>query len=112
MSITIALGVIVMLLLFSSCSGRKKEMAELSLPNVIRCRLWILKGVTTLISDSGITTLSGQYGGMVDLTTVRNHLIGLLRKVYIWKNSILYFILEASIKADTAYYYNQNEFGS
>ena len=54
MSITIALGVMVMLLLFSSCSGRKKEMGAAiterdSLP------VMDTKGVTTLISDSGIT---------------------------------------------------------
>ena len=60
MSITIALRVMVMLLLFSSCSGRKKEMGAAiterdSLP------VMDTKGVTTLISDSG------QYGGVVDL---------------------------------------------
>ena len=54
MSITIALRVMVMLLLFSSCSGRKKEMGAAiterdSLP------VMDTKGVTTLISDSGIT---------------------------------------------------------
>ena len=60
MSITIALRVMVMLLLFSSCSGRKKEMGAAiterdSLP------VMDTKGVTTLISDSG------KYGGVVDL---------------------------------------------
>ena len=50
MSITIALRVMVMLLLFSSCSGRKKEMGAAiterdSLP------VMDTKGVTTLISD-------------------------------------------------------------
>ena len=57
MSITIALRVMVMLLLFSSCSGRKKEMGAAiterdSLP---------------VMDTKGYYPLSGQYGGVVDL---------------------------------------------
>ena len=52
-SITIVLGAMVMLLLFSSCSGRKKELGEAiterdSLP------VMDTRGVTTLVSDSGV----------------------------------------------------------
>ena len=54
MSITITSGVIVMLLLLSSCGGKKKAMGEAiterdSLP------MMTTLGVTTLISDSGVT---------------------------------------------------------
>ena len=54
MSITITFGVIVMLLLLSSCGGKKKAMGEAiterdSLP------MMTTLGVTTLISDSGVT---------------------------------------------------------
>ena len=70
MSITIALGVMVMLLLFSSCSGRKKEMGAAiterdSLP------VMDTKGVKNLIFCSdfrfGHYPLSCQYGGVADL---------------------------------------------
>ena len=54
LSITIVFGTIVMLLLFSSCGGRNKAMADAiterdSLP------VMDTRGVTTLISDSGVT---------------------------------------------------------
>ena len=54
MSITIVLGTIVMLLLFPSCSGKSKAIGEAiterdSLP------MMSTLGVTTLISDSGVT---------------------------------------------------------
>ena len=53
LSITIASMAMVMLLLFSSCSGRKKELGEAiterdSLP------VMDTRGVTTLVSDSGV----------------------------------------------------------
>ena len=54
LSITIAFGVVVMLLLFSACSGRHKDLGNAiterdSLP------VMDTKGVMTLISDSGVT---------------------------------------------------------
>ena len=54
LSITIAFGAVVMLLLFSACSGRHKDMGAAiterdSLP------VMDTKGVMTLISDSGVT---------------------------------------------------------
>ena len=54
MSITITFGVVVMLLLLSSCGGKQKAMGEAiterdSLP------VMTTLGVTTLISDSGVT---------------------------------------------------------
>ena len=54
LSITIAFGAVVMLLLFSACSGRRKDLGNAiterdSLP------VMDTKGVMTLISDSGVT---------------------------------------------------------
>ena len=54
MSITITSGVIVMLLLLSSCGGKKKAVGEAiterdSLP------IMSTAGISTLISDSGVT---------------------------------------------------------
>ena len=54
LSITIAFGAVVMLLLFSACSGRHKDLGNAiterdSLP------VMDTKGVMTLISDSGVT---------------------------------------------------------
>ena len=74
LSITIACGAVVMLLLFSACSGRHKDMGDAiterdSLP------VMDTKGVMTLISDSGVTV----------------------------------FNVEASVKADTAYYYEKQK---
>ena len=53
-SITIAFGAIVMLLSFSSCGGKKKTVGDAITE---RDSLPMMKtlGVTTLISDSGVT---------------------------------------------------------
>ena len=105
MSITIVLGAMVMLLLFSSCSGGKKEMGAAiterdSLP------VMDTRGVTTLVSDSGVTRYR----------IVTEEWLGFDRKnppywafekgVYLEKFDSL-FQVEASIKSDTAYYYNK-----
>ena len=85
LSITIASMAMVMLLLFSSCSGRKKELGEAiterdSLP------VMDTRGVTTLVSDSGVIRYE--------------------KGVYVEKFDSL-FQVEASIEADTAYYYDK-----
>ena len=52
-SITIVLGAMVMLLLFSSCSGRRRGW-EPPLPDAT-LPVMDTRGVTTLVSDSGVT---------------------------------------------------------
>ena len=105
MSITIALRVMVMLLLFSSCSGRKKEMGAAiterdSLP------VMDTKGVTTLISDSGITRYRVNTAEWLIYDRKKPPYWAFEKGIYLEKFDSL-FHTEASIKADTAYYYNK-----
>ena len=107
MSITIALGVMVMLLLFSSCSGRKKEMGAAiterdSLP------VMDTKGVTTLISDSGITRYRVNTAEWLIYDRKNPPYWAFEKGIYLEKFDSV-FHTEASIKADTAYYYNKKE---
>lgn len=106
-SITIVLGTMVMLLLFSSCSGKRKELGAAiterdSLP------VMDTRGVTTLISDSGIT----RYRINTEEWLVFDRKIppywAFEKGVYLEKFDSL-FQVEASIKADTAYFYNKEE---
>ena len=106
MSITITFGVIVMLLLLSSCGGKKKAMGEAiterdSLP------MMTTLGVTTLISDSGVTRYRVNTEEWSVYDRKKPSYWGLLRRAYIWNSSTLSFHIEASIKADTAYYYDK-----
>ena len=105
MSITIALRVMVMLLLFSSCSGRKKEMGAViterdSLP------VMDTKGVTTLISDSGITRYRVNTAEWLIYDRKKPPYWAFEKGVYMEQFDSI-FNVEASIKADTAYYYDK-----
>ena len=98
MSITIALGVMVMLLLFSSCSGRKKDMGAAiterdSLP---------------VISDSGITRYRVNTAEWLIYDRKNPPYWAFEKGIYLEKFDSV-FHTEASIKADTAYYYNKKE---
>ena len=53
-SITIVFGAMVMLLLFSSCSGKKKELGD-AITERDSMAVMDTRGVTTLVSDSGVT---------------------------------------------------------
>lgn len=106
-SITIALAAMVMLLLFSSCSGRNKEMGEAiterdSLP------VMDTKGVTTLISDSGITRYRINAEEWLVFDRKSPPYWAFEKGVYLEKFDSL-FQIEASIEADTAYFYNKEE---
>ena len=79
-SITIVLGAMVMLLLFSSCSGKKKELGD-AITERDSMAVMDTRGVTTLVSEKG---------------------------VYLEKFDSI-FQVEASIKADTAYFFNKEE---
>ena len=99
MSITIALGVMVMLLLFSSCSGRKKDMGAAiterdSLP------VMDTKGVTTLISDSGITRYRVNTAEWLIYDRKNPPYWAFEKGIYLEKVDSV-FHTEASIKADT-----------
>jgi hypothetical protein len=105
-SITIAFGAIVMLVLLSSCSGKKKQLAEAikerdSLP------LMDTRGVTTLISDSGVTRYRIKTDEWLIYDKKRPSYWAFEKGVYLEKfDSLLH--VDASIKADTAYYYDKH----
>ncbi|MEL5893206.1 LPS export ABC transporter periplasmic protein LptC [Bacteroides sp. GD17] len=110
-SITITLGVMVMLLLFSSlfsaCSGRKKELGDAiterdSLP------VMDTRGVTTLVSDSGITRYRINTEEWLVFDRKNPPYWAFEKGIYLEKFDSL-FQVEASIKADTAYFYNKEE---
>ena len=106
-SITIVLGAMVMLLLFSSCSGRKKDLVAActerdSLP------VMDTRGVTTLISDSGITRYRINTEEWLVFDRKNPPYWAFEKGVYLEKFDSL-FQVEASIKADTAYFYNKEE---
>ena len=107
MSITIAFAAMVMLLLFSSCSGRKKEMGAAiterdSLP------VMDTKGVTTLISDSGVTRYRVNTEEWQIFDRKSPPYWAFEKGIYL-ENFDSLFRVEASIKADTAYFYNKEE---
>lgn len=106
-SITITLGVMVMLLLFPSCSGRKKTMGAAiterdSLP------VMDTRGVTTLISDSGVTRYRINTEEWLVFDRKSPPYWAFEKGIYL-ENFDSLFQVEASIKADTAYFYNKEE---
>ena len=105
MSITITFGVIVMLLLLSSCGGKKKAMGEAiterdSLP------MMTTLGVTTLISDSGVTRYRVNTEEWSVYDRKKPSYWAFEKGVYLEQFDSIFHI-EASIKADTAYYYDK-----
>lgn len=103
-SITIAFGAIVMLLLFSSCDGKKKAIGEAiterdSLPMMNSL------GVTTLISDSGVTRYRVNTEEWTVFDRKKPPYWAFEKGIYLEQFDSI-FNIEASIKADTAYYYN------
>lgn len=107
MSITIVLGAIVMLLLFSSCGGKKKELGEAiterdSLP-------WMATlGVVTYISDSGVTRYRMEAEEWLMYDRKRPSYWAFEKGVYLEQFDSL-FNVDASIKADTAYFYDKQK---
>ena len=106
-NITAAFYAAVMFVLFPACSGKDKNLAEAiterdSLPSMRSL------GVTTHISDSGIT----RYKIITEEWTVfdkKNPPYWAFEKgVYLEKFDSL-FRIDASIKADTAYYYEKKK---
>ena len=107
LSITIAFGAVVMLLLFSACSGRHKDMGAAiterdSLP------VMDTKGVMTLISDSGVTRYRINTEEWLVFDRKNPPYWAFEKGVYLEKFDSI-FQVEASIKADTAYFFNKEE---
>ncbi|MBP6064906.1 LPS export ABC transporter periplasmic protein LptC [Bacteroides sp.] len=107
MSITIVLGAIVMLLSFASCGGRKKMMGA-AITNRDSLPIMATYKVTTLISDSGITRyrLNTDEWLMYDKKTPSYWAFE--KGVYLEQFDSLLNV-DASIKADTAYYYDREK---
>ena len=107
MSITIVLRAIVMLLLFSSCGGKKKELGEAiterdSLPSMATL------GVVTYISDSGVTRYRMEAEEWLMYDRKRPSYWAFEKGVYLEQFDSL-FNVDASIKADTAYFYDKQK---
>ena len=118
MSITIALRVMVMLLLFSSCSGKKKELGD-AITERDSMAVMDTRGVTTLVSDAWyghakIFEAVGRYAMCINteewlVFDRKNPPYWAFEKgVYLEKFDSI-FQVEASIKADTAYFFNKEE---
>lgn len=107
MSITITCWVVVMLVLFPSCTNKNKQLAHAieerdSLPSMKTL------GVTTLISDSGIT----RYRIITEEWLIYDRKNpphwSFEKGVYLEKFDSL-FQIDSSIKSDTAYYFEKKK---
>ncbi len=107
MSITIVLGATVMLLLFSSCDGKKKTLGDAIIE---RDSLPVMKtlGVTTLISDSGVTRYRVKTEEWLMFDRKKPSYWAFEKGVYLEQFDSVFHI-EASIKADTAYFYDKEK---
>ena len=106
-NITAAFCTAVMFVLFPSCSGNRKNLADAISENDTLPTMSSL-GVTTLISDSGITRYKIVTEEWV-INDKKNPPYWAFEKgVYLEKFDTLFHI-DASIKADTAYYYEKKK---
>ena len=106
-SITIALAAIVMLLSFISCGGKKKNITGAITERDSLPAMQTL-GVSSLISDSGIT----RYRIDAEEWTVydrKNPPYWAFEKGAYLEKFDSVFEVDASIEADTAYFYNKEE---
>ena len=107
MNITAAVRAAVMFVLFPSCSGKGKNLADAVAENDTLPSMTSL-GVTTLISDSGIT----RYKIVAEEWAIhdkRNPPYWAFEKgVYLEKYD-REMNLEATVKCDTAYYYSEQK---
>ena len=105
MSIIIAFKVLVVLLLFSACSGKKEKLGGAiterdSLP------VMDTRGITMLVSDSGITRYRIKTEEWLMYDRKSPSYWSFEKGLYLEKFDSL-FKVEASIKTDTAYYYDK-----
>ena len=106
-NITAAFYAAVMFVLFPSCSGKGKELADAISENDTLPTMSSL-GVTTLISDSGITRYKIVTEEWIILDKKNPPYWAFEKGVYLEKFDTLFHI-DASIKADTAYYYEKKK---
>lgn len=106
-SITIVFGAMVMLLLFSSCSGKKKELGD-AITERDSMAVMDTHGVTTLVSDSGVTRYRINTEEWLVFDRKNPPYWAFEKGVYLEKFDSI-FQVEASIKADTAYFFNKEE---
>lgn len=107
MSITIVLGAIVMLLLLPACGGKKAELGEAiterdSLP------MMATMDVVTYISDSGVTRYRMDADEWLVYDRKKPSYWAFEKGVYLEQFDSLMNV-DASIKADTAYYYDKQK---
>ena len=105
LNITVAIWATVMFVLFPACSGGEKNLAEAiterdSLPSMKTL------GVTTLISDSGVTRYRVNTEEWMMYDRKKPSYWAFEKGVYMEQFDSI-FNVEASIKADTAYYYDK-----
>ena len=97
-----------MLLLFSaSCSGRKKELGE-AIVERDSMAMMETRGVTTLVSDSGVISYRIKAEEWLVFDRKRPPYWAFEKGVYLEKFDTLFQVV-ASIKADTAYFFNKQE---
>ena len=106
-SITTALTVVVMLLLSLSCTGRKKDIGE-AITERDSLSAMSTMGVTTFVSDSGITRYRVDTEEWLMFDKKKPSYWAFEKGVYLEKFDSLYRV-EASIKSDTAYFYDKEK---
>lgn len=107
MNITAAFYAAVMFVLFPSCSNKGKDLADAVSENDTLPTMSSL-GVTTLISDSGITRYKIITEEWIVFDKKSPSYWSFEKGVYLEKFDTLFHI-DASIKADTAYYYDKKK---
>ena len=107
MNITAAFYAAVMFVLFPSCSNKGKNLANAVSENDTLPTMSSL-GVTTLISDSGITRYKIVTEEWIVFDKKSPSYWSFEKGVYLEKFDTLFHI-DASIKADTAYYYDKKK---
>jgi LPS export ABC transporter protein LptC len=106
-NITAAFFAAVMFILFPACSGNNKNLADAIAENDTLPSMTSL-GVTTLVSDSGITRYKIVTEEWLIFDKKNPPYWAFEKGVYLEKFDTL-FRIDASIKADTAYYYEKKK---
>ena len=107
LNITAAFLAAVMFVLFPACSGKDKKLTEAIAENDTLPSMKSL-GVTTLISDSGITRYKIVAEEWLSYDKKNPPYWAFEKGVYLEKFDTL-FRIDASIKADTAYYHEKKK---
>lgn len=106
-SITIVLGAVVVLLLFSSCGGRKTALGE-AITNRDSLPMMATYGVVSLISDSGVTRYRINTDEWLVYDKKKPSYWAFEKGMYLEQFDSLLNV-DASIKSDTAYFYNKEQ---